>query len=107
MTCPCADLLSNDKRAWRARSACLTQVDLDPQCGALQGLRQATRAQLLDLRCRARAGLEPAKPARDAARALGNCIARNQDPDSFVIGQFYGSARALIGSLSVTVAVNR
>ena len=51
------------------------------------------------------AGLEPAKPARDAARALGNCIARNQDPDSFVIGQFYGSARALIGSLSVTVAV--
>ena len=59
----------------------------------------------LDLRCRARAGLEPAKPARDAARALGNCIARNQDPDSFVIGQFYGSARAFIGSLSVTVAV--
>ena len=61
----------------------------------------------LDLRCRARAGLEPAKPARDAARALGNCIARNQDPDSFVIGQFYGSARAFIGSLSVTVAVYR
>ena len=61
----------------------------------------------IDLRCRARAGLEPAKPARDAARALGNCIARNQDPDSFVIGQFYGSARAFIGSLSVTVAVYR
>ena len=60
-----------------------------------------------DLRCRARAGLEPAKPARDAARALGNCIARNQDPDSFVIGQFYGSARAFIGSLCVTVAVAR
>ena len=63
------------------------------------------RENEVDLRCRARAVLEPAKPARDAARALGNCIARNQDPDSFVIGQFYGSARAFIGSLSVTVAV--
>ena len=35
--------------------------------------RQPESSAFLDLLCRARAGLEPAKPARDAARALGNC----------------------------------
>ena len=63
------------------------------------------------LRCNAYdvgpAGLDPAKPGRDAARALGNCIARNQDSDSSVIGQSCHAAPPSIQVMKMSVITIR